>query len=165
MMRWLRCESCEADFRKAGPGRPPRYCPDCRSKYGYAHQKLRRETIAEAPGSPCVRCGLIIEPGQPVDLDHDSTGTEYLGYSHASCNRREGAVRGNAARYSAYYAVTGKTLRQHRVRRPQGLDSSRWTDEQLAEKPPIPEELMGPERPGFLVWSATGCWTCVSRAY
>jgi hypothetical protein len=38
-------------------------------------------------------------PGQRLDLDHDDAhpGT-YLGFSHASCNRRAGAIAGNQAR-------------------------------------------------------------------
>ena len=46
-----------------------------------------------AAGSPCVRCGLPIEDGQPVDLDHSDDGLGYRGLAHASCNRRAGAQR------------------------------------------------------------------------
>ena len=44
-------------------------------KYGGAHQKLRRAMLPVAVGAACVRCGLVIVPGQPVDLDHLDDGS------------------------------------------------------------------------------------------
>ena len=35
----------------------------------------------------CARCGELIQPGEPWDLDHDSSRRFYLGASHARCNR------------------------------------------------------------------------------
>ncbi len=61
--------------------------------------------LANAIGKPCVRCGLPIEAGQPVDLDHRDDGNGYRGLAHASCNRRAGAERG----------VTLRTARRHKV--------------------------------------------------
>jgi hypothetical protein len=40
----------------------------------------------------------LIMAGQPVDLDHRDDGNGYAGWSHAHCNRRAGAVRGNRMR-------------------------------------------------------------------
>jgi len=39
-------------------------------------------------------------PADPsaLDLHHDPVTGEYAGLTHRSCNRNEGAVRGNAAR-------------------------------------------------------------------
>ncbi len=35
----------------------------------------------------CARCGELIEPDEPWDLDHDNSRLFYLGASHARCNR------------------------------------------------------------------------------
>jgi hypothetical protein len=41
-----------------------------------------------AGGVRCARCGDPIAPGEPWDLDHrDGSPNEYLGPSHAACNR------------------------------------------------------------------------------
>jgi hypothetical protein len=46
---------------------------------------------------PALRGGTML-PGQALDLDHTADGAGYRGFAHASCNRREGARRGNAPR-------------------------------------------------------------------
>jgi hypothetical protein len=48
----------------------------------------------------CLMPSRWIEPGTPWDVAHDATGTQYLGASHATCNRSEGASRGNRQRGS-----------------------------------------------------------------
>src|SRR5215207_5586411 len=63
-------------------------------KYAAAHQRLRRALLPSAVGSGCVRCGLVILPGQAIDLDHQDDGFSYRGWSHASCNRSAGGRRG-----------------------------------------------------------------------
>jgi hypothetical protein len=63
-------------------------------KYAVAHQRLRRALLPSAVGSACVRCGLVILPGQAIDLDHQDDGVSYRGWSHASCNRSAGGKRG-----------------------------------------------------------------------
>ena len=68
-------------------------------KYGGAHQKLRRAMLPTAVGAACVRCGLVIVPGQPVDLDHLDDGSgRYRGWAHRHCNRSAGATLGNVMR-------------------------------------------------------------------
>lgn len=68
-------------------------------RYGAVHQALRRRMLPSAVGSPCVRCGDLIGPGEPIDLDHADDGSgRYLGFAHAHCNRAAGASRGNAMR-------------------------------------------------------------------
>ncbi|MEU0040234.1 hypothetical protein [Streptomyces sp. NPDC006333] len=66
--------------------------------YGYEHQQLRRVLLAEAYGRPCHHCGLAMLPGQRLDLDHTADRSGYRGMAHASCNRSDGARRGNAMR-------------------------------------------------------------------
>jgi hypothetical protein len=58
-------------------------------------------------GKLCVRCGLPMLEGQPVQLDHADNGQGYVGYSHRSCNARAGAINGNRARAAAYRAAKG----------------------------------------------------------
>jgi hypothetical protein len=58
--------------------------------YGVVHQKLRARwaPIVEAGGVACARCGFLIAPGEPFDLDHsDDDRTQYNGPAHAGCNR------------------------------------------------------------------------------
>ncbi|WP_347351734.1 hypothetical protein [Intrasporangium sp.] len=56
--------------------------------------------LPEAYGTPCVRCGRPMLPGQRLDLDHvDGAGPgDYRGFAHAHCNRSAGASRGNRQR-------------------------------------------------------------------
>jgi len=63
-------------------------------KYAAAHQRLRRALLPSAVGSVCVRCGLVILPGQPIDLDHQDDGVNYRGWAHQFCNRSAGGRRG-----------------------------------------------------------------------
>jgi hypothetical protein len=37
---------------------------------GSSHQKARRRLLPDAYGRPCPLCGLLMLPGQPLDLDH-----------------------------------------------------------------------------------------------
>ena len=67
-------------------------------KYGYEHQRLRASLIAAAVGQLCILCHRLMLPGQPLDLDHTSDGRGYRGIVHTSCNRSEGARRGNRQR-------------------------------------------------------------------
>jgi hypothetical protein len=63
-------------------------------KYAASHQRLRRALLPSAVGSACVRCGLVILPGQPIDLDHQDDGVNYRGWSHSFCNRSAAGRRG-----------------------------------------------------------------------
>ena len=62
--------------------------------YGRAHQKLRAKLLPTAYGKPCPRYGRLMLPGQALDLDHNDSRTGYLGFSHATCNRRAGQRKG-----------------------------------------------------------------------
>ncbi|WP_202237016.1 endonuclease domain-containing protein [Actinacidiphila reveromycinica] len=66
--------------------------------YGTDHQRIRRALLAEAYGRPCHHCGAPMLKGQALDLDHTADRSAYRGFAHASCNRSEGAKRGNANR-------------------------------------------------------------------
>jgi len=57
--------------------------------YGVVHQARRKALapLVAAGEMLCARCGLVIEPGEPWDLDHSDDRLTYLGPSHARCNR------------------------------------------------------------------------------
>jgi hypothetical protein len=67
---------------------------------GAVHQAQRRRVApVVASGSvKCCLCGEFILDGQAWDLDHTPDRRSYRGVAHASCNRSEGARRGNAMR-------------------------------------------------------------------
>jgi hypothetical protein len=67
-------------------------------RYTGFHRRLRQAWLPTAYGTACVLCGQTMRPGQALDLDHLPDGTGYRGFAHASCNRSEGARRGNAQR-------------------------------------------------------------------
>lgn len=73
--------------------------------YGNTHQQLRDQwrPVVNAGEAHChaVRCLLPtrwIQPGEPWDLGHTPDRSAYTGPEHRSCNRSEGARRGNAQR-------------------------------------------------------------------
>ena len=70
-----------------------------KDRYQGAHARIRKATLPYAYGTPCVRCGEIMLPGQPLHLDHDDDDLgRYLGYAHAGCNVRAGAAKGGRER-------------------------------------------------------------------
>lgn len=62
-------------------------------RYGYAHRQTRKLGLPYAYGTPCVRCGELMLPGQRLHLDHADDGAGYLGFSHAACNTRAGQAK------------------------------------------------------------------------
>jgi hypothetical protein len=67
--------------------------------YGHTHQQLRARLLrAMRDGDPCCLCSLPMWHGTPLDLDHTPTRDGYRGLAHASCNRSDGARRGNEQR-------------------------------------------------------------------
>lgn len=76
------------------------------ARYGRRHHEMRLRLLPAAIGTPCSRCGKPMLADEALDLDHNDEGTGYLGFSHASCNRREGGFNSNgAARYKHAPAV------------------------------------------------------------
>ncbi len=61
--------------------------------YDRAHEQRRAADLPAAYGKPCPYCQQRMWPHQALDWDH-TTG----GITHASCNRSEGATRGNRGR-------------------------------------------------------------------
>ena len=60
-----------------------------RSKWEGSHRRTAERLRPFAVGTPCARCGRLMLPGQALDLDHDDDRPgAYLGFSHATCNRR-----------------------------------------------------------------------------
>jgi len=53
---------------------------------------------ALVPGTPCPHCHRPMHPSMALDLDHADDRSGYRGLAHASCNRRAGANKRNAAR-------------------------------------------------------------------
>ena len=50
----------------------------------------------QSGSATCVRCGFQILPGTRWHLDHADDKIHYLGPSHARCNLKAAAKRGNA---------------------------------------------------------------------
>jgi hypothetical protein len=67
-------------------------------RYGYGHRQIRKLGLPYAYGTPCVRCGELMLPGQLLHLNHADDGIGYLGFSHAACNTRAGAIKSNKNR-------------------------------------------------------------------
>jgi hypothetical protein len=99
-MPWAKhyCPDCKT--RTAG-GR----CPPCAARHeqargtrqqrGYTNQhdharKAWAAKITRQGGILCARCGGLINPGDPWDLDHTDDRTAYLGPSHPACNSAAG---------------------------------------------------------------------------
>jgi hypothetical protein len=107
------CETCGRSFWQ-GRGRPSRFCPAHRAgggKYGGAHKQLRAAAIGQAWYTACVRCGLVMLPGQELHLDHlDGGGPgDYRGWAHAHCNTSAGASKGNRMRANGRPVTAGIT--------------------------------------------------------
>lgn len=64
--------------------------------YGYQHMQARRAAAARHhPSDPCTRCKRPLGPMGPwLHYDHNATRDGYLGFAHATCNRRAGAHAG-----------------------------------------------------------------------
>lgn len=66
--------------------------------YGAKHRRLSERERSSAIGQTCVMCGDLMRADQQLALDHTPDRTGYRGVVHLSCNARDGAQRGNAAR-------------------------------------------------------------------
>jgi hypothetical protein len=66
--------------------------------YGAVHKAVRARyaELVEAGQAVCARCGRLIVPGTPWDLDHGPDRSSYLGPSHRRCKRVAGAKNGAA---------------------------------------------------------------------
>ena len=65
--------------------------------YGYQYQKLRKALLPNAYGTPCVRCGEPMLPGQKLHLDHDDYDrTKLRGFAHSECNIKAAARKARA---------------------------------------------------------------------
>jgi hypothetical protein len=70
--------------------------------YDYQYQKLRKALLPSAYGTPCVRCGEPMLPGQKLHLDHDDYDRRILrGFAHADCNIRAAAKKARAIQLAA----------------------------------------------------------------
>jgi hypothetical protein len=152
-MDYGECARCGAAFpRRPGKGRPRKYCDLHGRRYDGAHDQLRRETVAAAYGTPCVRCGEEMTPGHRLglpELDHRDDGLGYLGYSHSSCNRSAGARKGNASPSPAQVAQRGRWAASHPL-----------SPTPSASRPPKPDD-------GTWAWCDAGGagWVRVSREW
>ena len=85
------------------------------ARYGFTHQRTRKLVALEvaAGQARCPRCGEMILPGEPFDLDHaDGAGNgSYLGASHRSCNRAAGNKREVREPFSYWQDAQGRWWR------------------------------------------------------
>ena len=44
------------------------------ASYGARHTRIRRLTVRAAYGTGCRRCGGVLLPGTPIELDHNEAG-------------------------------------------------------------------------------------------
>jgi len=60
-----------------------------RERYGVADRRRRRQFVrqGEAGEAFCNRCGELIEPGSPWNLDHDDVDPRIELRAHPTCNR------------------------------------------------------------------------------
>ncbi len=109
--------------------------------YGQAHKAMRRrlDPVVQTGTVPCVRCGELIAPGSPWQLDHRDDGRGWLGPSHASCNARAG--------WEKMVASNGNHV--HLEERPYRW-SQRWFDD-----PPVGTVVLGHEQ---LIHMGNGLW-------
>jgi hypothetical protein len=82
-----------------------KYCREHRSaapppgRYGWPHERRRASWAPRVAAGTvtCSRCGRLIGPNEPWDLDHSDDGSgDYLGPSHARCNRATSTHRRRA---------------------------------------------------------------------
>jgi hypothetical protein len=79
--------------------------------YGYQYQKLRKALLPTAYGTPCVRCGELMLPGQPLHLDHDDWDrTKLKGFAHTECNIRAAAKKAQAIQKARATQPYGKQV-------------------------------------------------------
>jgi hypothetical protein len=76
--------------------------PKGKRGYGYQYQKLRKALLPSAYGTPCVRCGQLMLPGQKLHLDHDDWDRTIIrGFAHSWCNIRAAAKKARAIQIAA----------------------------------------------------------------
>lgn len=82
-----RCPDCRRRASRARDAQPHRA-----TRWDAAHRARRRAWVpVVATGTvPCARCGVLIRPGEPFDLDHLAEGLSLP--SHALCNRAAGGA-------------------------------------------------------------------------
>jgi hypothetical protein len=106
------------------------HCDECKARqgkrptpYGGAHQAKRKREKPYMYGTPCCRCGKIMEPGSEIWLDHNDNGIGYLGWSHKRCNlgarNRYHGRRARAARVKVQ--IEREAERDPGLIRPDGL--------------------------------------------
>lgn len=81
-------------------------------RYDRRHHVARAEAAKRhSPADLCARCGQPLGPiSSALHYDHDERGG-YLGFSHAACNLRAGARKGNRLQAAALGHPTRPTRR------------------------------------------------------
>lgn len=76
--------------------------------YGNTHKRLRERWAKQVERGQvcCARCGRLIVPGTPWDLDHTQDRGGYLGPSHARCNRATATRRRRRRQLPAWWPVS-----------------------------------------------------------
>jgi len=118
-----RCKGCgdwvqgqwHCDRCKARQGKRP-------SPYNGAHQAKRKREKPYMYGTPCCRCGKIMEHGTEIWLDHNDNGVGYLGWSHKRCNiAARNRLHGNNGNGRRYTTPALQAEREPTLVRPDGL--------------------------------------------
>ncbi len=76
--------------------RSRKYAGEHPRKVKEAHDALVRAGFGYCAEPRCLERSRLILPGMDLHLSHDTTGTRYLGLSHAQCNRVEASKRARA---------------------------------------------------------------------
>ena len=84
------CEGCSRQRERMRGSRQAR-------GYGAQHDAVRAAR-EDAYGQRCHLCGERMWPHQELEPDHTEDRTGYRGWTHAACNHRDGAQRGNVLR-------------------------------------------------------------------
>lgn len=76
--------------------------PNALRGYGREHCRLRKQLapVVALGAAVCVRCGGLIVPGDPWDLDHTDDRSGYNGPAHIGCNRGKRPAGSRPARTS-----------------------------------------------------------------
>ncbi len=121
------------------------------ARYDGPHRAIRRRLnpVVQTGTLNCARCGELIEPGTPWQLDHRDDGRGWLGPSHQKCNSRAGWEKMVASANGGRIGFEEQPYRW----------SQRWS-----EDPPPGTTVNISGSPGFVeLYIGNGVWQTVNR--
>ena len=119
--------------------------------YGQAHKAMRPrlDPVVQTGTIECSRCGELIEPNTPWQLDHRDDGRGWLGPSHQRCNARAGWEKMVASANGYRIDLEEQPYKW----------SQRWS-----EDPPPGTTVNISGSPGFVeIYLGNGIWQTVNR--